>query len=207
MIKSTSHCDRNLFLNTTKIYSQCDKICLLTPQKSISQCHKNLFLDATEIYFSNLNVTDRKSISQVSMQKSISQVSIQQKSISLCRKNSFLNATKSISQYVKKSISQCDKNVFFNATEIYFPIRQCDLRFAHMAGASIENTIAFVVWLQSVHVEWDRNKQWNKPDRATMRPGCVSACIDHVTYVWRDRWTNRRVIRLTKHVGWSFVSV
>ena len=23
----------------------------------------------------------------------------------------------------------------------------------------------------------------NKPDRATMRPGCVSACIDHVTYV------------------------
>ena len=23
----------------------------------------------------------------------------------------------------------------------------------------------------------------NKPDRATMRPGCVSACIDHATYV------------------------
>ena len=41
----------------------------------------------------------------------------------------------------------------------------------------------------------------NKPDRATMRPGCVSACIDHVTYVWRDRWTNRRVKRLSKHVG------
>ena len=41
----------------------------------------------------------------------------------------------------------------------------------------------------------------NKPDRATMRPGCVSACIDHATYVWRDRWTNRRVKRLSKHVG------
>ena len=41
----------------------------------------------------------------------------------------------------------------------------------------------------------------NKPDRTTMRPGCVSACIDHVTYVWRDRWTNRRVKRLSKHVG------
>ena len=24
----------------------------------------------------------------------------------------------------------------------------------------------------------------NKPDRATMRPGCVSACIDHVTYMY-----------------------
>ena len=30
----------------------------------------------------------------------------------------------------------------------------------------------------------------NKPDRATTRPGCVSACIDHATYVWRDSWTN-----------------
>ena len=26
----------------------------------------------------------------------------------------------------------------------------------------------------------------NKPDRATMRPGCVSACIDHVTYMERQ---------------------
>ena len=25
-------------------------------------------------------------------------------------------------------------------------------------------------------------KEENKPDRVTMRPGCVSACIDHVTY-------------------------
>ena len=39
-------------------------------------------------------------------------------------------------------------------------------------------------------------KPTNKPDRATMRPGCVSACIGHVTYVRRDRWTNRRVKRL-----------
>ena len=32
-------------------------------------------------------------------------------------------------------------------------------------------------------------KQWkkkNKPDRATMRPDCVSACIDHVTYMERQ---------------------
>ena len=27
----------------------------------------------------------------------------------------------------------------------------------------------------------------NKPDRATMRPDCVSACIDHVTYIERPR--------------------
>ena len=26
----------------------------------------------------------------------------------------------------------------------------------------------------------------NKPDWATMRPGCVSACIDHVTYMERQ---------------------
>ena len=41
----------------------------------------------------------------------------------------------------------------------------------------------------------------NKPDRATMRPGCVSACIYYATYVWRDRWTNRGVKTLSKHVG------
>ena len=46
--------------------------------------------------------------------------------------------------------------------------------------------------------QYNKNmKKKNKPDRATMRPGCVSACIDHVTYVWRDR----RVKRLSKHVG------
>ena len=28
-------------------------------------------------------------------------------------------------------------------------------------------------------------KKKNKPDRATMRPDCVSACIDHVTYIER----------------------
>ena len=35
---------------------------------------------------------------------------------------------------------------------------------------------------------------YNKPDRATMRPDCVSACIDHVTYMERqmDRWTDRQ---------------
>ena len=26
----------------------------------------------------------------------------------------------------------------------------------------------------------------NKPDRATMRPDCVSTCIDHVTYMERQ---------------------
>ena len=26
-------------------------------------------------------------------------------------------------------------------------------------------------------------REINKPDRTTMRPGCVSACIDHVIYV------------------------
>ena len=27
-----------------------------------------------------------------------------------------------------------------------------------------------------------RDGEENKPDQATMRPGCVSMCIDHVTY-------------------------
>ena len=27
----------------------------------------------------------------------------------------------------------------------------------------------------------------NKPNRAKMRPGCVSACIEHVTYMERQR--------------------
>merc|ERR1712013_509465 len=36
----------------------------------------------------------------------------------------------------------------------------------------------------------------NKPDQATMRPGCFSACINHVTYVCSDKWTNRRMRRL-----------
>ena len=27
------------------------------------------------------------------------------------------------------------------------------------------------------------NVQGNKPDQATMRPGCVYICIDHVTYI------------------------
>merc|ERR1711911_253375 len=34
---------------------------------------------------------------------------------------------------------------------------------------------------------------YNKPDRATMRPGRVSACIDHVTYMERQ---------MDEHVGW-----
>ena len=56
----------------------------------------------------------------------------------------------------------------------------------------------------------------NKPDRATMRPDCVSACIEfdgkHVAYIWRDRWTNSQMNRqfeksLSKRVCWSFDSV
>ena len=38
----------------------------------------------------------------------------------------------------------------------------------------------------------------NKPDRATMRPGCVSACIDHVTYVWErqmDEQTGEKTLK------------
>ena len=35
----------------------------------------------------------------------------------------------------------------------------------------------------------------NKPDRAKMRPDCVSACIDH------DRWTNRRMKRVSSEGG------
>ena len=37
----------------------------------------------------------------------------------------------------------------------------------------------------------------NKPDRATMRPDCVSAWIDHVTYMERQMDEQR----LSKHVG------
>ena len=35
-------------------------------------------------------------------------------------------------------------------------------------------------------IEKKRKKWKNKPDRATMRPGCVFACIDHVTYMERQ---------------------
>ena len=38
--------------------------------------------------------------------------------------------------------------------------------------------------------------QTNKPDRATMRYGCVSACIDHVTYMERQ---------MDEHVGWLII--
>ena len=31
-----------------------------------------------------------------------------------------------------------------------------------------------------------KKKKKNKPDQATMRPGCVSMCIDHVTYMERQ---------------------
>ena len=39
----------------------------------------------------------------------------------------------------------------------------------------------------------ERNNPDNKPDRATMRPGRVSACIDHVTYMERqmDKQTDK----------------
>ena len=32
----------------------------------------------------------------------------------------------------------------------------------------------------------ERKNERNKPDRAKMRPDCVSACIDHVTYTERQ---------------------
>ena len=32
----------------------------------------------------------------------------------------------------------------------------------------------------------EREREKNKPDRATMRPGCVFACIDHVMYMERQ---------------------
>ena len=37
----------------------------------------------------------------------------------------------------------------------------------------------------------------NKPDRATMRPGRVSACIDHVTYMERqmDEQTGEKALK------------
>ena len=30
----------------------------------------------------------------------------------------------------------------------------------------------------------EKEVEYNKPDRAKMRPGCVSACIDQVTYMY-----------------------
>ena len=32
----------------------------------------------------------------------------------------------------------------------------------------------------------ESNYKENKPDRATMRPGCVFACIDHMIYMERQ---------------------
>ena len=72
--------------------------------------------------------------------------------------------------------------------------------------AGVVNEVGYqIIWAGAARPKTAKTQ--NKPDRAMMCPGCVSACIDHVTNVWRDRWTNRRVKGLSKHVGWSFVSV
>ena len=41
-------------------------------------------------------------------------------------------------------------------------------------------------------------RERDKPYRATMRPGCVSACNDHVTYVWErqmDEQTGEKTLK------------
>ena len=43
------------------------------------------------------------------------------------------------------------------------------------------------------------NTTWalvNKPDRAKMRPDCVSACVDHVTYM--ERHMDEQMGEMTK---------
>ena len=40
------------------------------------------------------------------------------------------------------------------------------------------------------------SRERNKPDRATMRPGCVSACIDDVTYM--ERQMDEQTCEMTK---------
>ena len=45
--------------------------------------------------------------------------------------------------------------------------------------------LTVVLFSDKVNLEEKENKR-NKPDRATMRLDCVSACIGHVTYMERQ---------------------
>ena len=38
-------------------------------------------------------------------------------------------------------------------------------------------------WMNFIMIIIMSKNESNKPDRATMRPGCVFACIDHVIYM------------------------
>ena len=57
-----------------------------------------------------------------------------------------------------------------------------DSLFVNFIVSSVGCKKENVVYLQS----FDMTEEENKPDRATMRPGCVSACIDHVTFMERQ---------------------
>ena len=61
-----------------------------------------------------------------------------------------------------------------------------DSLFVNFIVSSVGCKKENVVYLQS----FDMTEEENKPDRATMRPGCVSACIDHVTYMETDGQTD-----------------
>ena len=41
-------------------------------------------------------------------------------------------------------------------------------------------------WQEPYAPKSQKHRKSNKPDRAKMRPDCVSACIDHVTYTERQ---------------------
>ena len=69
--------------------------------------------------------------------------------------------------------------------------RRTDLTSVGMTTVAVTGGSCITIFSKNKN----KNKN-NQPDRATMRPGCVSVCIDHATYLWRDRWTNRRVKRL-----------
>ena len=58
---------------------------------------------------------------------------------------------------------------------------------------------------QEMQKEREKKKR-NKPDKATMRPDCVFACIDfgarHIRRDrWTDRWVDRPIVRQTNKRG------
>ena len=62
-----------------------------------------------------------------------------------------------------------------------------DFRYLFLIERECELRLSLVMSFERVpDINGTEKKNKNKPDRATMRPECVSACIDHVPYMERQ---------------------
>ena len=55
-----------------------------------------------------------------------------------------------------------------------------------LAYSHLGNSLRYLSGSVAENPTWIFLQEINKPDRATMRPDYVSACIDHVTYIERQ---------------------